>query len=45
LPGIYHQPICGWSVIWIRLNQAVPIDYWEERIYTDELLQRLQPLP
>jgi hypothetical protein len=30
---------------WIRLNQAVPIDYWKERIYTDELLQRLQPLP
>jgi hypothetical protein len=30
---------------WIRLNQAVLIDYWEERIYTDELLRRLQRLP
>jgi hypothetical protein len=28
---------------WIRLNEAVLIDYWEERIYTDELLRRLQP--
>ena len=30
---------------WIVLNQAVLIDYWEERIYTDELLRRLQRLP
>jgi hypothetical protein len=30
---------------WIRLNEAVLIDYWEERIYTDELLRRLQRLP
>ena len=30
---------------WIRLNEAVLIDDWEERIYTDELLQRLQRLP
>ncbi len=30
---------------WIRLNEAVLIDYWEERIYTDELLRRLQWLP
>ena len=25
-------------------NEAVLIDYWEERIYTDELLRRLQRL-
>jgi hypothetical protein len=30
---------------WIRLNEAVLIDYWEEQIYTDELLRRLQRLP
>jgi hypothetical protein len=30
---------------WIRLNEAVLIDYWEERIFTDELLRRLQRLP
>jgi hypothetical protein len=30
---------------WIRLNEAVLLDYWEERIFTDELLRRLQPLP
>jgi hypothetical protein len=30
---------------WIRLNQAVLIDYWEERIFTDELLARLRRLP
>jgi hypothetical protein len=30
---------------WIRLNEAVLIDYWEERIYTDGLLRRLQRLP
>jgi hypothetical protein len=30
---------------WIRRNKAVLIDYWEERIYTDELLRRLQRLP
>lgn len=30
---------------WIRLNEAVLVDYWEERIYTDELLQHLQRLP
>ena len=30
---------------WIRLNEAVLIDYWEERIYTDELLRHLQRLP
>ena len=29
----------------IRLNEAVLIDYWEEQIYTDELLRRLQRLP
>lgn len=30
---------------WIRLNEAVLIDYWEERIFTDELLRRLLRLP
>jgi hypothetical protein len=30
---------------WIRLNEAVLIDYWEERIFTDELLSRLRKLP
>jgi len=30
---------------WIRLNEAVLIDYWEERIFTDELLARLRRLP
>jgi hypothetical protein len=30
---------------WIRLNEAVLIDYWEERIFTDELLLRLRRLP
>ena len=30
---------------WIRLNEAVLADYWEERIYTEELLQHLQRLP
>jgi hypothetical protein len=30
---------------WIRLNEAALIDNWEERIYTDELLRRLQRLP
>jgi len=30
---------------WIRLNEAVLVDYWDGRIYTDELIQRLQRLP
>jgi hypothetical protein len=30
---------------WIRLNGAVLIDYWEERIFTDDLLHRLQRQP
>jgi hypothetical protein len=30
---------------WIRLNEVVLVDYWEDRIYTDELLRRLQRLP
>jgi hypothetical protein len=30
---------------WIRLNEAVLLDYWEQRIFTDELLARLQKLP
>ena len=30
---------------WIRLNEAVLTDYWEERIFTRELLQRLRRLP
>jgi hypothetical protein len=29
---------------WIRLNRVVLVDYWDFRIDTDELLQRLQPL-
>lgn len=30
---------------WIRLNEAVLIDYWENRIPTAELLARLKRLP
>ncbi len=30
---------------WIRLNEAVLVDYWEQRIFTDELVSRLQKLP
>ncbi len=30
---------------WIRLNEAVLVDYWEERIFTDDLLSRLRKLP
>ena len=30
---------------WIRLNEAALVDYWDGRIYTDELIQRLQRLP
>jgi hypothetical protein len=30
---------------WITLNEAVLVDYWDGRIYTDELIQRLQRLP
>jgi hypothetical protein len=30
---------------WIRLNEAALVDYWGGRIYTDELIQRLQRLP
>lgn len=30
---------------WIKLNEATLIDYWELRIYTDQLLARLQRLP
>jgi hypothetical protein len=30
---------------WIRPNEAVLLDYREERIFTDELLRRLRPLP
>lgn len=30
---------------WIRLNEAVLIDYWEQRIFTDELILRLRKLP
>jgi hypothetical protein len=29
---------------WLRLNEAALADYWEGRIYTDELIQRLRPL-
>jgi hypothetical protein len=30
---------------WIRLNETVLVDYWEGRLFTDELLWRLQKLP
>jgi hypothetical protein len=30
---------------WIRLNEAALADYWDGRIYTDEIAQRLQRLP
>lgn len=30
---------------WIQLNEAALVDYWNGRIYTDELIQRLQRLP
>jgi hypothetical protein len=30
---------------WIRLNEDALVDYWEFRLDTDELLQRLQRLP
>jgi hypothetical protein len=30
---------------WIRLNEAVLVDYWEQRIFTDELMSRLRRLP
>ena|SRR5271166_5529681 len=30
---------------WIRLNEAPLVDYWNGRIYTDELIQRLQRPP
>jgi hypothetical protein len=30
---------------WLRLNEAALADYWDGRIYTDELFQRLQRLP
>jgi hypothetical protein len=30
---------------WIRLNEAALVDCWDGRIYTDELIQRLQRLP
>src|SRR6516225_3689239 len=29
---------------WVKRNEAVLVDYWDFRIDTDELLQRLQPL-
>jgi hypothetical protein len=29
---------------WIALNEEALVDYWEFRIDTDELLQRLKPL-
>lgn len=31
-------------VRWIRLNEAVIVDFREGRLFTDELLARLQPL-
>ena len=30
---------------WIRLNEAVIVDYWNSQLLTDELIQRLQRLP
>ena len=30
---------------WIRLNEQAILDYWEGRIFTVELLQRLRKLP
>jgi hypothetical protein len=30
---------------WIRLNEAVLVDYWEYRISTAQLIQQLQRLP
>jgi hypothetical protein len=30
---------------WIRLNEAVLIDYWENHVSTPELLARLHSLP
>lgn len=30
---------------WIRVNEAVLVDYWEQRIFTDELLAGLLKLP
>jgi hypothetical protein len=30
---------------WIRLNEAVPVAYWEYRISTAGLMQRLRRLP
>ena len=30
---------------WIQLNETALVDYWDGRIYTDELIQRLQRLP
>jgi hypothetical protein len=29
---------------WVALNEGALVDYWEFRIDTDELLQRLRPL-
>ena len=30
---------------WIQLNEAALVDYWNYRLLTDELIQRLQQLP
>jgi hypothetical protein len=30
---------------WVRLNEVVILEYWEGRIFTIELLQRLHRLP
>jgi hypothetical protein len=42
-----HLPAADFQAVsdWIRLNEPVLIDYWEERIFTDELLARLRRLP
>lgn len=41
LPAADLQAVAAW----IRLNEALLVDYWEFRIDTDELLRRLQRLP
>src|SRR5260370_34319335 len=30
---------------WIQLNEAAPVDYWDGRIYPEQLIQRLQRAP
>jgi hypothetical protein len=30
---------------WIQLNEGALVDYWNYQLLTDELIQRLKPLP